>query len=77
MLFTDIIQSIGRTPMVELRHLDAGGARLFDSILNQRFVDDGKHLLGDRLGGRQKAGAQAGDREDGFAQFLDHVSTPV
>ena len=25
MLFPDIVQSVGRTPMVELRHLDAGG----------------------------------------------------
>jgi cysteine synthase len=29
MLFPDIVQSVGRTPMVELAHLRAGGARLF------------------------------------------------
>src|SRR5579862_6318418 len=29
MLFPDIVQSVGRTPMVELGHLDAGGARIF------------------------------------------------
>jgi cysteine synthase len=29
MLFPDIVQSVGRTPLVELRHLDAGGARVF------------------------------------------------
>jgi cysteine synthase A len=29
MLFPDIIQSVGRTPMVELRRLDTAGARLF------------------------------------------------
>jgi cysteine synthase A len=29
MLFSDIAQSVGRTPMVELRRLDAGGAKIF------------------------------------------------
>src|SRR5437763_7681960 len=29
MLFPDIIQSVGRTPMVELAHFDAGGGRIF------------------------------------------------
>ena len=47
--------------------LDAGGARFFDRILDQRLVDDGQHFLGRRLGGGQEAGAQAGDGKDGFA----------
>jgi cysteine synthase A len=29
MLFPDILQSVGRTPLVELRSLEAGGARIF------------------------------------------------
>ncbi|HVV52292.1 MAG TPA: cysteine synthase A [Polyangia bacterium] len=29
MLYPDIVQSVGRTPLVELRRLDAGGARVF------------------------------------------------
>src|SRR3954463_13830407 len=29
MLFPDIVQSVGRTPMVELAHLSIGGARIF------------------------------------------------
>src|SRR5580704_7866550 len=29
MLFPGIVQSVGRTPMVELGHLEAGGARIF------------------------------------------------
>jgi cysteine synthase A len=29
MLFTDVVQSVGRTPLVELRGFDAGGAKLF------------------------------------------------
>jgi len=33
------------------------------------FVDDGQHFLRHRLGGGQDAGAEAGDREDGFADF--------
>ena len=27
MLFSDIVQSVGRTPLVELRKVEAGGAR--------------------------------------------------
>ena len=29
MLFSDIVQSVGRTPMVELHHLETAGARIF------------------------------------------------
>ena len=48
---------------------DAGLPRLVDHILDQRFVDDGEHFLRHRLGGGQDAGAEAGDREDGFTDF--------
>jgi hypothetical protein len=37
--------------------------------LNERLVDDGQHFLRHRLGGGQDAGAKAGDRKDGFADF--------
>jgi len=47
--------------------LDPGLARLVDHMLDQRPVDHRQHLLGHRLGGRQEAGPEAGDREDGFA----------
>ncbi len=49
--------------------LDAGLPGLVDHILDQRLVDDGQHFLRHRLGGGQDAGAEAGDREDGFADF--------
>ncbi len=49
--------------------LDAGFARLVDHVLDQRLVDDGQHFLRHRLGGGQDAGAEAGDGEDGFADF--------
>ena len=49
--------------------LDAGFPRLVDHILDQRLVDDGQHFLRHRLGGGQDAGAEAGDRENGFADF--------
>ena len=49
--------------------LDAGLLGLVDHILDQRLVDDGQHFLRHRLGGGQDAGAEAGDREDGFADF--------
>jgi cysteine synthase A len=49
MLFTDIIQSIGRTPMVELRHLDAGGARLFVKIESRNPCGSVKDRVGAAL----------------------------
>ena len=57
--------------------LDAGGARLLHGVLDKRLIDNGQHLLGDRLGGGQEARPQTGDRKNGFAQFLDHASTPI
>src|SRR5262245_28784300 len=47
--------------------LDAGFTRLVDHVLDQRAVDHRQHFLGHGLGGRQEAGAETGDREDGFA----------
>ena len=55
---------------------DAGFAGLIDHILDQRPVDDGKHFLRHRLGGGQDAGAEAGDREDGFADFHGGCRVP-
>ena len=49
--------------------LDAGLLGLVEHVLDQRLVDDGQHFLRHRLGGGQDAGAEAGDREDGFADF--------
>ena len=54
--------------------LDAGLARLVDHVLDQRPVDDRQHLLGHRLGGGQEPGAEAGDREDGFADRFHGAS---
>ena len=47
--------------------LDAGLARLVDDVLDQRPVDDRQHFLRHGLGGGQEAGAEPGDRENGFA----------
>ena len=55
---------------------DAGLLGLVDHILDQRLVDDGQHFLRHRLGGGQDAGAEAGDREDGFADFHGDVGMP-
>ncbi len=41
--------------------LDAGFARLVDHVLDQRAVDHRQHFLRHGLGGRQKAGSEAGD----------------
>ena len=46
---------------------DARGVGLFDGVLDQRLVHDGQHLFGAGLGGGQKACAQAGNGENGFA----------
>ena len=46
---------------------DAGGVGLFDGVLDQRLVDHRQHFLGLRLGGRQKAGAEARHGEHGLA----------
>jgi hypothetical protein len=47
--------------------LDAGGLGLVDHVLQRGAVDDGQHLLGHRLGGRQETRAEPGDGEDGLA----------
>ena len=52
--------------------LDAGGAGLVHHVLDQGAVDDGEHLLGHRLGGGKKAGAEASHGEYGFANALGH-----
>ncbi len=49
----------------EYQCLRAGGKRLIDRILNQRFVDDGQHFLGAGLGDGQKSSAASGYREYG------------
>ena len=38
-----------------------------DAVLNDRLVDERQHLFRLRLGGGKKAGAEAGGREDDFA----------
>jgi hypothetical protein len=55
----------------EAELLDAGGARLLDRVLDQRFVHHRQHLLRQRLGGGEKAGAEAGDGQDGLLERLE------
>ncbi len=50
--------------------LDSGGPRLGHHIGQDRPVDDVEQLLGDRLGGGQDSGAQPGDGEHGYADWL-------
>jgi len=47
--------------------LDSCFARLVDHVLDQRPVDHRQHLLRHRLGGREEPGAEAGHRENRFA----------
>ena len=50
-------------PVTKIMSPDAGGVGLLDGVLDQGLVDDRQHLLGLRLGGGEKAGAEAGHRE--------------
>ena len=43
------------------------GDRLFDAVLDDRFVDQRQHFLGLRLGGGRESGAETRGREDGFS----------
>ena len=52
--------------------LDPGLARLVDDILQDRTVDDGQHLLGNRLRRRQEAGAEARHGKHGLAERFSH-----
>ena len=57
--------------------LDPRLARLVDDILEDRPVDDGQHLLRDRLGRRQKSRPEASDGQNGFANgFVHGCSVP-
>jgi len=49
--------------------LDAGTNRLFYTILNQRFIHEGKHLLGLRTRNRQEPGAPSRRRDDRSTHF--------
>src|SRR5207253_1229806 len=49
--------------------LDASLLGLIDDVLDQWLVDDGQHFLWHSVGGGQDAGAEAGDRENSFADF--------
>ena len=67
------------TPCHQTDLVKPGIEGLFNAILHQRFVDHRQHLLGHRLGGRQKPGAITGH---GKQTFLDHsgflhISEPV
>ena len=55
--------------------LDARRARLVDDVLQDRPVDDRQHLLGHRLGRRQKSRAEAGDRQHRLADGFAHRET--
>ena len=54
-------------PVTKMKCSMPACAGLVDHVLDQRPVDHGQHFLRHGLGGRQEAGAEAGDREDGFA----------
>ena len=52
--------------------LDPRLARFIDHMLKNGPVDDGQHLLRDRLGRRQKPRAETGDGQHGFTDGLVH-----
>ena len=56
--------------------VDSGGRRLFDDILNHRFVDKRNQLFRHGLGEREEARAESGGGNDGLANLL-HRAHPV
>ena len=56
----------------EAELLDTRFPGFLHRILDQGLVDDGQHLLGQRLGGGQEARAQARDGQDSLAKRLVH-----
>src|SRR3546814_2700495 len=54
--------------------LDSGLTRLLHPVLDERLVDDRKHLLGDRLGGRQKARDERSEEHTSELQSLMRIS---
>ena len=46
---------------------DAGGDGLFNSVLDDRLVDEGKHLFGNDFGGGQKPRAESAGGKNHFA----------
>lgn len=60
------------TPGDEDKLTNARRYRLFDGILDQGFVDDGKHFLGACLGGGEKSGPQSRDGKDGLFDYRVH-----
>ena len=52
-------------PVTNSTCLRADAGQLLHDVLHDRLAADRQHLLGLRLGGRQQAGAQTGDGNDG------------
>ena len=48
-------------PVTKIMSPDAGRIGLFDGVLDEGLVDHRQHFFGLRLGGREKAGAEARD----------------
>ena len=55
--------------------LDAGSDCFLDRVLDNRLVDEGKHLLGLGLGGRKEPGAPTRSRKDSLADA--HLPQPA
>ena len=70
MIFDDALVAAGD----EDEMLDPGLAGLVDDVLDERPVDHRQHLLRHGLGRRQKAGAEAGDGKNGFADGFSCVA---
>ena len=77
-----VFELVGRVEMIlddalvaaghEDEMLDPRLARLVDHVLKDRPVDDGQHLLRNRLGRWQETRAETGDGQHGFADRFVH-----
>ena len=57
--------------------LDPGRHRLLHRVLDEGLVDDGKHLLGERLRGRQETGAETRHGKDRLSNPDRHLPIPL
>jgi hypothetical protein len=64
-------------PGYEHDMFNARRARLVHHMLDDRSIDDRQHLFRHGAGGREKAGAEAGDGEDSLANALHVTKIPV
>ena len=60
------------TPSDDNHVLNAGVQRLFNTVLDDRFIDQRQHFFGTGFRGGKETSAQPGGRKDSLSDFGDH-----